>query len=84
MSDPKTGILDYLATTDATGGRELREYLGVGRQALSVHFRQLIESGDVLKSGSTRAARYSLPTHAPAPLVASKDLGIAGLDESEV
>jgi DNA-binding MarR family transcriptional regulator len=84
VSEPKSRILAYLAKTDAAGGRELREHLGISRQALHIHLRELIESGEVVKSGSTRAARYSLASRAPAPLAARKDLTLAGLDESKV
>jgi biotin operon repressor/anti-sigma regulatory factor (Ser/Thr protein kinase) len=82
--DPKSRILEFLSTTAMASGKELRELLGVSRQALSVHLRALIESGAVVKSGSTRGARYSLASHAPAPLVIERDLALARLDESEV
>jgi len=82
--DPKTRILQFLADTDASSGRELWEHLGISRQALNVHLRNLLESGHVIKSGSTRAARYSLAASAPAPLVVSKSLALSGLDESQV
>jgi len=82
--DPKSKILNLLERSDAASGRELREHLAISRQALSVHLRQLIESGKVVKSGSTRAARYSLAARAPAPLAVRRDLALASLDEAEV
>ena len=82
--DQKTKILIFLNRHSPTGGRELREHLDISRQALSAHLRQLIASGEVVKSGSTRAARYSLASHAPAPLVVRRDLALADLDEAEV
>jgi len=82
--DPKDRILEILSGTEEAGGRELREALGVSRQALNVHLRALIDAGKVLKSGSTRAARYRLAAAAPAPLVVTRQLDLPGLDESEV
>jgi anti-sigma regulatory factor (Ser/Thr protein kinase) len=49
-----------------------------------VHLRQLIRSGRVLKSGSTRGARYCLASRRAASLVQSRVLPLAGLDESRV
>ena len=82
--DSKSRILKFLAGRESAGGRELRELLGISRQALAVHLRPLIESGKVIKSGSTRAARYSLAQRGSPPLVVRKDLTLAGLDEAEV
>jgi anti-sigma regulatory factor (Ser/Thr protein kinase) len=82
--DSKQKILDYLSGRESATGKELREHLGISRQALNVHLRRLIESGDVTKSGSTRAARYGLPSRAPVPAVASRHLALEGLDESTV
>jgi biotin operon repressor/anti-sigma regulatory factor (Ser/Thr protein kinase) len=82
--DPKRKILELLAGTQTASGRDLREHLGISRQALSVHLRHLIESGEVVKSGSTRAARYSLAASAPAPLAVKRTLALPELDEGEV
>lgn len=82
--DSKSRILKFLAGRESAGGRELRELLGITRQALGVHLRPLIESGKVIKSGSTRAARYSLAERGSPSLVLTKELALAGLDEAEV
>lgn len=82
--DPKAKIRKFLAARKMASGRELRQHLGVSRQALNVHLRSLIASGEVFKSGSTRAARYGLISSAPAPLVVTRDLSLDGLDEGEV
>jgi DNA-binding MarR family transcriptional regulator len=82
--DPKKRVLEILSRSKEAGGRELREELGVSRQALNVHLRALIEAGKVVKSGSTRAARYRLASSAPAPLAVSRELDLAGLDENDV
>jgi anti-sigma regulatory factor (Ser/Thr protein kinase) len=82
--DRRVEILKLLSATPETTGRALREHLGITRQALAVHLRGLIESGEVVKSGSTRAARYRLAAGAPAPLVVTRELSLRHLDEGEV
>lgn len=77
-------IVSYLSRRESATGKELREHLGISRQALNFHLRRLIASGEVIKSGSTRAASYSLATRAPATAAISRDLAIRGLDESNV
>lgn len=82
--EPKATLLAYLARHRSVSGRELREHLGVTRQALSLHMRELIRSGKVLRSGSTRGARYGLARR-PAPFVTQgRVLSLEGLDEDEV
>lgn len=82
--DPKTAILAYLARHRSASGRELREHLGVTRQALSLHMRELIRSGKVVRSGSTRGAQYGL-ARKPLPFAAqARVLSLKGLDEDEV
>ncbi len=80
----KKAILAYLARRPASSGRDLVEYLGITRQALHLHLRALIRTGRVLKSGSTRGARYTLA----GKLVPAAALRIAvrlpGLDEAVV
>ncbi len=58
--DRKAAILKYLARRPASSGRDLAQRLEITRQALNLHLRELIRAGRVLKSGSTRGARYSL------------------------
>jgi hypothetical protein len=82
--DAKQEILDFLATRDSAGGADFRKHLGISRQALSVHLREMISAGKVFKTGSTRGARYSLAFRGPSPAVISRDLDLRGLDESEV
>lgn len=84
MVAAKTRILEHLSNCDEASGRELREILEISRQALSTHLRTLITRGEVLKSGSTRAARYSLASRSPAAMVLKRELGLSGLDEADV
>ena len=82
--DPKRSILAHLARRKSAGGAELRTRLGITRQALSSHLRALIDAGEVVRSGATRGARYTLASRAPAPAVVSRALRAPGLDEGRV
>ena len=82
--DTKERIRGYLSRRPSASGKELRSHSGISRQALNVHLRTLIQSGEVIKTGSTRGARYILASRAPAAAVVSRDLALRGLDESEV
>ena len=57
---PKGNILKYLSKHQMVSGREIAEYMGVSRQAVNKHLKALIQSGEVVKEGSTRGATYKL------------------------
>ncbi len=80
----RASILAYLKAHGSATGKELRDYLGISRQALSVHLRALIGSGQIVKSGSTRGARYYSPDAAPEAVAFSRQPQLAGLDEGRV
>jgi DNA-binding transcriptional ArsR family regulator len=82
--DSKHLILKYLSQGGLTSARALREHLGVSRQALSVHMRELLRTGKVLRSGSTKAAQYALAGRAPSALSRRLALPLQGLDEAAV
>ncbi|MGQ0752350.1 MAG: STAS-like domain-containing protein [Betaproteobacteria bacterium] len=82
--DPKRKIVAYLSRRASAKGGELRLHLGVSRQAMSLHIRQLIEAGQVVRSGTTRGARYALARRAPPPAVVSRSFPVRGLDEGRV
>lgn len=77
-------LLTYLKKHSPASGPELCDHLGVSRQALSKRLRPLIVSGDVVKSGSTRMARYYIPEKAPPAREVSKSLKLKNADESRV
>lgn len=56
----KEKILIYLSKHKIVSGKELSEYLGISRQAVNKHLKELIQYGKVLKEGSTRGATYKL------------------------
>ena len=82
--DSKGRILAYLSRHKSATGGELRAHLELSRQAMSLHLRPLIEGGKVVRSGTTRGARYGLASRAPAPAVVARSLRTRGLDEGRV
>jgi biotin operon repressor/anti-sigma regulatory factor (Ser/Thr protein kinase) len=82
--DAKREILAYLARRRSVTGGQLRSHLGVSRQALSIHVRDLVAAGKVVRSGSARGARYMLPGRAPAGAIVTRTLHTQGLDEGRV
>ena len=56
----KENILKYLSKHQIVSGREIADYLGVSRQAVNKHLKALIQSGELVKEGSTRGATYKL------------------------
>ena len=82
--DQKQKILRYLSRHRAATGGELRAHLGLSRQALSIHVRSLVESGRVVRSGTTRGARYASVGRAQPPAVISRSLLTRGCDEGRV
>lgn len=78
----KDRLIKYLEVHSRASGPELCRHLGISRQVLSNWLRPLIAEGKVVKSGSTRAARYYLPEHAPESRHVSRTLPLPGADES--
>lgn len=77
-------ILEYIQDKGSATGPELADFLGVTRQAVSPHVRRLIADSKIVKTGSTRAARYFPFESASAARTLKRNLAIRGLDESAV
>jgi anti-sigma regulatory factor (Ser/Thr protein kinase) len=84
QKDRKQGILDYLKEMGVANSRQLCERLGISRQALNLHMRQLIIDGKIVKTGATRSARYYLAESGPKAEKFNRTLKLANLDENEV
>jgi biotin operon repressor len=82
--DPKRRILAYLRRRRSATSGELQTHLGLSRQALNNHIRSLIRTGEVIRSGTTRGARYWLASRAPAAAVVTRSLDTRGLEEDRV
>jgi biotin operon repressor/anti-sigma regulatory factor (Ser/Thr protein kinase) len=54
----KEKILRHIETKQSSTGKELTELLGISRQALNKHLKELIENGRVVKDGTTKGAVY--------------------------
>ena len=80
----RDAIRSFIENNGSATGPELAEHLGITRQAVGLHLRQLIAAGDVFKTGSTRAARYFPGDAAPKARRIERDLALAGLDEAAV
>src|SRR5262245_39852263 len=77
-------LLAYLERHSPASGPELSRFLGITRQALSQRLSPLIASGAVLKSGTTRGARYFIAKKAPAVRETARVIELRGADESRV
>ncbi|MCP4469403.1 MAG: DUF4325 domain-containing protein [Gammaproteobacteria bacterium] len=84
QKDNKQAILDFLEQLGVASSRQLCERLGISRQALNLHIRELINCGKIIKTGATRSARYYLTESGPRPEKFNKTLRLANLDESAV
>lgn len=86
---PKTrptrdAIREYIEKNGSATSPELASYLGITRQAVSLHLRQLLANAEIVKTGSTRAARY-LPKDVALPeRHVKRSLALLDLDESSV
>jgi len=56
----KEKILKHLETKKTVTGKELSEYLGISRQAINKHLKELIRNSKVSKEGTTRGVVYKL------------------------
>src|SRR5262245_14631883 len=77
-------LLEYLERHSPATGRELVRFLGITRQALSQRLAPLIAAGTVVKSGTTRGARYFIAKNAPTIREAARVVELRGADESRV
>ena len=86
VSPPSTaeGILTYVERQGSATSAELADHFGITRQAINLHIRRLIELREIVKSGSTRGARYFPASKAPEPAIFAKQFELRDLAESDV
>lgn len=82
--DTKEKINKFIEKRGSASSSELSEYLDISRQAVAVHLRALLDAGTIVKTGSTRNARYHTPAQAPASASLSRQLELRELDEGRV
>jgi anti-sigma regulatory factor (Ser/Thr protein kinase)/biotin operon repressor len=80
----KQEVLVFLEQMGTSSSRQLCEKLGISRQALNLHIRELINTGKIFKTGTTRSAQYHLTGSGPKAEKFNKKLQLASLDESKV
>ena len=58
----KERIFKYIEKNKYATGRQLSEYLGISRQAVNKHLKELIHNEQVVKEGVTRGVIYRIPS----------------------
>ena len=58
----KGKIFKYIEKNQYATGKQLSEYLGISRQAVNKHLKELIQNDRVVKEGITRGAVYRIPS----------------------
>lgn len=80
----KEKILELVEERGSVGSTELAEKLSISRQAVAAHLRDLLDSGRIEKTGSTRNAKYH-PVGSGVPEgTFGGDFTLAGLDEHRI
>jgi anti-sigma regulatory factor (Ser/Thr protein kinase) len=80
----RAAVLELVEQGGSISGPEIADRLGITRQAVNLHLRDLLSEGKIVKTGSTRAARYHPRSAAPEAQVIERELLLAGLDEATV
>lgn len=80
----REAIIRFIEKHDSTGSRALSRHFGISRQALNVHLRLLIDDGKLIKTGSTRNARYHVAAKPAVKENFGADFQVTGLDESHI
>ena len=84
----KDKIIKYLKTHQIATGNELCSYLGVTRQALNKHLKELINNSLVIKTGTTKNAIYEYVSfsseQSSKELSYKKEYQLSGLEEDKV
>lgn len=80
----RQSILNYIENNGSATGPQLADHLGITRQAVNPHLRRLLADSKIVKTGSTKAARYFPYDAATTGRTLKRDLVLAGLDESAV
>jgi len=77
-------IMHLLMRKGPQSGAQLAAAFGVTRQALHKHLAGMVLAGQVVRSGSTRSARYVLPGNDSSVISVNRTFTLAGLEEDSV
>ncbi len=80
----KDKIARFIEKRGSASSAELSKHFDISQQAVNIHLRNLIDVGTIVKTGSTRNARYYAPSQGPATASFSRQFDLPGLDESSV
>ncbi len=85
--DTKENVLKYIKQKGAASGKEIADALGFSRQAINKHLIHLIHQNLVVKTGSTKFAKYSLASAVskkPPAQKLKRKFDLANLEEDRV
>jgi len=82
--DIKEKIMALVKEKKALSGVQLSEILGISRQAVNRHLKQLILNGSLIKEGVTRGAVYKTPTSGKNIKAFRINFPLKGLEEDKV
>ena len=80
----KEKILTRLKSRPPLTGKQLSQYLGISRQALNIHLKELIVAGEVIKTGSTKNVQYYPGDTTLPSSTFSRQLKLGTADESNI
>ena len=80
----RAAILAHIDKHGSATSAELARRLGVSRQAIHLQLRPLLDARLIVKTGSTRGARYFPANNAAAPETFRSQYALEQLDESDV
>jgi biotin operon repressor/anti-sigma regulatory factor (Ser/Thr protein kinase) len=83
--DTKEKILELIKGKKGLSGVQLAERLGISRQAVNKHLKQLLLNGSLIKEGVTRGAVFKIATsEKKPPRVFKKSFFLKGLEEDKI
>ncbi|MBS3763563.1 MAG: DUF4325 domain-containing protein [Planctomycetes bacterium] len=77
-------ILDLIREKGPLSGADLADLLGITRQAVNKHVRELRQQEKVVKDGVTKGAVYRIADSTPPAVTKEKQYKLSGLQEDEV
>jgi biotin operon repressor/anti-sigma regulatory factor (Ser/Thr protein kinase) len=83
----KDNIFKYIEKNQYATGRQLSEYLGISRQAVNKHLKELIQNDRIIKEGVTRGTVYRIPSadkNVRFKKRIEKSYALSGLEEDKV
>ncbi len=80
-------VLKYIKKRGSASGKEIADALGFSRQAINKHLKKLVQQNMVMKTGSTKSAKYTITSAVSKILQVQKlkrKFDLADLEEDQV